>query len=120
MTLLTLAMPSFLLSKRWPARPPLLLGGDPLAGFPARGRVRIAIRDRAVLDEGLAPAAQPLEGRPLLVARVGDLVGVGVAAEQLVPGRERLGVLLLRVEAFTDPVLRVVGQVGVRVGAQVL
>ena len=57
---------------------------------------------------------------PFLTRASGSLSLVGKVLEQRVPGLDRLGVHLLAVEALADPVLRVVGEVGAGVGAQVL
>src|SRR6185503_5655483 len=97
-----------------------LTGVEFLARLAAGFRVREALGHEPVLEQGLAAPAQPFEGHALLEARVGDLVARRVLAEQLVPGLDRLRVLLLRVLAFADPVLRVVAEVGVGVVAQVV
>src|SRR6185503_14422701 len=48
-----------------------------LARLAAGFRVGEALGHEAVLEQGLAPAAQPLQGHALLEARVGDLVARG-------------------------------------------
>src|SRR4029450_2028379 len=67
-----------------------------------------------------AAGADVLEGQALLVASVGKLVARRVVAQERVPGLYRVGVALLAVQALADPVLRVVGEVGVGIRAQVL
>src|SRR5438309_2163256 len=108
MTLLTLAM---LPSSSGDARGARRSGVQSLARD-ARGLgVGEAIHDVAVLDQGLAAAAQLLERHPLLDPRVGELVARRVVAEEGVPGLDGFGELLLAVEALADPVLGVVGEV---------
>src|SRR5512144_2284237 len=95
-------------------------GGEPLAGDLRRLRVGVAVHHVAVLDERLALAAEPLERHALLHPAVRELVARRVVLEERVPGLDGLLVHLLRVQALADPVLGIVGEVGVGVVPDVL
>src|SRR5262249_5671866 len=91
-----------------------------LPGLAAGFGIGEALGDEPVLQQRLAAAAHLLQRHALLAARVRDLVAGRELAQQPAPGRDGLAVLLLRVLALADPVLRVVAQVGVRVVLEVL
>src|SRR5262245_11929595 len=83
-------------------------------------RIRVAIDDVAVLHEGLAATPQPLQGQTLLEAGIRRLVARREVPEQRIPSLDGLRVLLLAVQTFADPVLRIVGKLGAGIGPQVI
>src|SRR4029079_6357464 len=117
MTRLTLAiwLPRARAEARW-----WLGSADLVARLAGRLGVGVAVDHEAVLEERVAPPAQPLESHALLEPRVRRRVTGRVLPEEVIPGLNGLGKLLLRVQALADPVLRVVGELRVGVVAQVL